>query len=127
VNLASRLEGVNKVYGTHILAARSTVERTADRIRYREIDTVRVKGRLAEGAVFEPLGPKTAAIVADPLVDTYAKALALYRGRHLEEAAALLRSTAAGDPPAASLLARIQELMMAATADWEPVTRLDHK
>jgi class 3 adenylate cyclase len=44
VNLASRLEGVNKVYGTWILASDSTVKETKGRLLTRRLDYVRVVG-----------------------------------------------------------------------------------
>jgi class 3 adenylate cyclase len=44
VNLASRLEGVNKVYGTWILAADSTIQETKGRLLTRRLDSVKVVG-----------------------------------------------------------------------------------
>ncbi|NJO33730.1 MAG: adenylate/guanylate cyclase domain-containing protein [Rhodospirillales bacterium] len=44
-NLASRLEGANKFYGTTILASEATVQLTGTEVVWREIDTVRVVGR----------------------------------------------------------------------------------
>jgi adenylate cyclase len=44
VNLAARLEGVNKQYGTWILASHDTVKETKDSILYRRLDRVRVVG-----------------------------------------------------------------------------------
>jgi len=44
VNLAARLEGVNKQYGTWILASENTVRETGDALLYRKLDRVRVVG-----------------------------------------------------------------------------------
>jgi len=44
VNLASRLEGVNKQYGTWILASEDTIRETGERLLYRKLDRVRVVG-----------------------------------------------------------------------------------
>ena len=44
VNLAARLEGVNKQYGTWILASESTVRETGQRLLTRKLDRVRVVG-----------------------------------------------------------------------------------
>jgi adenylate cyclase len=44
VNLAARLEGVNKQYGTWILASENTVRETGDKLLYRKLDRVRVVG-----------------------------------------------------------------------------------
>ncbi|MDR1333142.1 MAG: hypothetical protein LBJ69_01940 [Holosporales bacterium] len=55
VNIASRLEGVNKIYGTRILVS-ETVEATArEQILFRVIDRVAVKGRTGGIVVYEPL------------------------------------------------------------------------
>ena len=45
VNLAARLEGVNKEYGTYTLISESTYDQAKDFIEAREIDYVRVVGR----------------------------------------------------------------------------------
>jgi adenylate cyclase len=44
VNLAARLEGVNKQYGTWILASQDTIRETGDALLYRKLDRVRVVG-----------------------------------------------------------------------------------
>ena len=45
VNLASRLEGLNKIYGTEIIISGDTAELVAGAFRLRELDMTRVKGR----------------------------------------------------------------------------------
>ena len=45
VNLASRLEGANKYFGTSIMAAEATVAATGDAFVWRELDLIRVQGR----------------------------------------------------------------------------------
>jgi len=62
VNLASRLEGANKAYGTNIMLANSTAEIVAGRIPLRQIDRVRVKGKNVPVNVFIPC--EDAALVA---------------------------------------------------------------
>ena len=54
VNLASRLEGVNKAYGTNILLSQSTAELVKNRIHLRPVDRVRVKGKDVPVNVFTP-------------------------------------------------------------------------
>lgn len=58
VNLASRLEGLNKVYGTTILVAEPLARRLEDEWWLREIDLVRVKGKEIATQIFELLGPR---------------------------------------------------------------------
>ena len=55
VNLAARLEGTNKVYGTELMCGEITHELCGDRILMRELDSVRVKGKKLPVRVFEPL------------------------------------------------------------------------
>jgi adenylate cyclase len=56
VNLASRLEGVNKQYGTWILASWDTVKETGDALIYRRLDRVRVVGKREPVQLCELLG-----------------------------------------------------------------------
>ncbi len=56
VNVASRLEGLNKRYGTRILIGEATLRLCGDRIRVREADTVAVQGRQGTTVVYELLG-----------------------------------------------------------------------
>ena len=58
VNLAARLEGVNKEYGTFTLISESTYEQAKDFIEAREIDNVRVVGRSKPTKIYELLGKK---------------------------------------------------------------------
>ena len=84
VNLASRLEGMNKLYGTHVLVSEFTYNHVKDDFLFREIDLVRVKGKLKPIVVYELAGRK-----ADPraaLVQEYSVALGIYRARRFQEA-----------------------------------------
>ena len=56
VNVASRYEGINKVYGTCAVVTESVQELTREEFAFREIDTVVVKGRTRGMKVYELLG-----------------------------------------------------------------------
>jgi adenylate cyclase len=58
VNLASRLEGLNKRFGTRIIMSESTFHGAAAKVEARKIGRVRVKGRHEPISVYEPLGAK---------------------------------------------------------------------
>lgn len=55
VNLASRLEGITKFYGVGIVVGEAT-RQAVDDVLFRELDRVRVKGKLDALAIYEPLG-----------------------------------------------------------------------
>ena len=57
VNLSSRLEGLNKDYGTHIIVNESTYEEAKDSgFVFRELDLIRVKGKLQPVTICELIG-----------------------------------------------------------------------
>ncbi len=58
VNLASRLEGVNKQYYTEIIISQFTYEEAKDFIQVRELDLIRVVGKEQPIKIFELLGKK---------------------------------------------------------------------
>ncbi|CAG0951223.1 adenylate cyclase [Burkholderiales bacterium] len=84
VNLASRLEGLTKVYGVGILCGEAT-RAAVDGIVWREIDRVRVKGRQQALAIFEPLAESGDA-AAQARAARFAEALGAYRARRFEDA-----------------------------------------
>lgn len=58
VNLAARLEGTNKVFGTRILVSETTHEGLAERFVWRRVGEVMVKGKQRSTRLFEPLDPR---------------------------------------------------------------------
>lgn len=79
VNLGSRLEGLTKEYGVPIIVSESTVKAVPE-FMYRELDCVRVKGKLKPVVIYEPVGlaVDVSAAVLEGLA-VYCQALALYR------------------------------------------------
>jgi adenylate cyclase len=57
VNLASRIEGLNKYYGTRVLVNSEVVSQTKDVFMFRHVDRVAVKGKVQVDDIFELLGP----------------------------------------------------------------------
>ncbi len=129
VNLASRLEGANKYFATSILASEATVALTGSSFRWREVDTICVKGRLAPLHVYEPLAEAGAQQPADCRAALiYSEGLACWRNRQFAAAAELFASIAESDPPAALFLKRAEKLAQAPPGpDWEPVYILEGK
>jgi adenylate cyclase len=132
VNLASRLEGLNKFYGTFILASETTVAACGDGVEFREVDWVAVKGREAPVAVYQPLGLKgVLAPEEDPGNKEFAQALELYRQGEFSEAATLFQNILAkypDDGPARVFQERCQKLQASPPPPgWDGVFRPDQK
>src|SRR5258708_4827204 len=129
VNLASRLEGASKAYGTHVLINEAAQRLAGDAIEAREIDAVLVVGKSEPERIFELIGRK-GEISADlsELRDTYSAALALYRAQDWEAAASGFRNCLAitpDDGPSKTLLARIAHFRdQSPAADWNGVWSL---
>jgi adenylate cyclase len=124
VNLASRLEGANKLYGTTIMASEATMALTGPTFVWRELDAIRVKGLTQVVRIFEPLGP--AGGVAPDLLSraqAYQEGLRYYRARDFTGAAERFVSVARADPPSALFLGRVRKLAEQPPGPhWEPVT-----
>lgn len=128
-NLASRLEGANKAFGTRLMASGATADLVGNRVIWREVDQARVVGRAAPVRLMEPL-----AMVSD--VDAglraraaaYADGLAMFRAGDFAGAAARLDAIAPQDAPAQAL--RTRALGFAAVpppAGWDGINDLESK
>ena len=126
INLASRLEGVNKLYGSTILAAESTRSLCPPDFRFREVDTVRVKGRDTPVTIYEPLGPADAIDEArNADLRAFADALAAYRDRRFGAARSAFQGLAGRDPVAEAWADRARDKEQSPPpADWDGVRTL---
>jgi len=119
VNLAARLESLNKAYGTRLLLSEETVAACGE-ADFREIDLVSVTGRGAATAVFQPVTDKTGAA-------RYAQALALYRDGDFAAAHAIFDDLAQDDPAAAALGNRCRKYAASPPPDWDGIFRPESK
>ena len=132
VNLASRLEGANKIYGSHSLVSAPTIELAGDVIEFREIDRLVVVGQNHPEAVFEVMGRKDELTPAQSVVrERYSEGLAAYRACRWDEArqafSAALEAIP-GDGPSMAMVERIGELQANPPAgDWDGAWYLDQK
>ena len=132
VNLASRLEGANKLYGGRVLVSAATVVGADDAIETREIDRVVMLGQTHPQAIFEIIGRKGELTQAQVELRTnYSEGLAAYRARHWEGAR---RAFIAGlesvpnDGPSVTFIKRIDGLMANPPGDeWDGSWHLDQK
>jgi len=86
VNLASRLEGLTKLYGAKIMLSES-VKNKAPELLFRELDKVRVRGKENAVTIFEPIGLKSAvSLHTTAALDLYNMALKQYRQQNWQQA-----------------------------------------
>lgn len=130
VNLASRLEGLNKIYGATIIISHHTHAALGDLFFCRYIDTVCVKGKTEAVTLYEPLcqGPP------DPIrrgdADAFELAMGHYRQQEFDRAETLLTEIhrLRPDPLYALFLQRIHDFRQAPPApDWNGVHILTSK
>ena len=87
VNLASRLEGANKEYKTSIMISDATYNLVKDHFVVRELDLLRVKGKLTPTKVFELICRKDELDAKHTeYISIYNEGLALYREQKWDEA-----------------------------------------
>jgi len=79
VNLASRLEGINRQFGTHLIISEGTFIQVRDQVVARELDLIRVKGKMQPVKVYELLALADDAHPHRDLVSRFEKGLQAYR------------------------------------------------
>ncbi|MGY3082315.1 class 3 adenylate cyclase [Bradyrhizobium sp. LM6.10] len=132
VNLASRLEAVNKTYGTRILISQATADAIGSHLALREVDRLAVAGQSAPQTIFEVMGRAGALTAAhESLRSHYAEGLAAYRARRFDEARAAFNAAleaVPGDGPARALLARLAQFEVNPPDEgWNGAWRLQQK
>ncbi len=129
VNLASRLEGANKFYGTTIIASETTVALAGADFAWRELDAVRVKGRNQALKIFELLARATEPAKSQGAsIANYADGLAHWRAREFELAVACFGRSAETDRPSQLFCQRARDLVQNPPGeDWDPVRTLQEK
>ncbi len=128
VNLASRLEGLNKFYKTRILVAQNTYAQTKEHFFYREIDEVQVKGKKECVRIYE--------LIVDPVFDPqvllplFAEALAHYRQGAFEKAQGLFEKCldlCPTDGPSQIFMERCMKMALNPPSEWKGVTTFFEK
>ncbi len=132
VNLAARLEGLNKVYGTHILVSEFTAQQLDQRFLLRELDLVQVKGKEQAVALYELIGWKAEqGSSAGEAATLFEHGIQAYRRKDWDRARRYFTDTQTlwpGDGPSELYLQRIQQFMRSPPGeDWQGVTVFDHK
>jgi adenylate cyclase len=121
VNLAARLEGVNKQFRTYTMISAATLRKLEGAFPARELARVAVVGRKEPVTVYEPFLPEAHA-AARPLLESFAEGLAAFYSGSFGEAERLFARTASADPPAAAYKEKCRELAAAAAPEgWNGV------
>jgi adenylate cyclase len=132
VNLASRLEAVNKTYGTRILISQATADAIGSHLELREVDRLAVAGQSVPQTIFEVMGRGGALTAAhESLRSHYAGGLAAYRARRFDEARTAFNAAleaVPGDGPSRAMLTRITRFEANPPDEgWDGAWRLEQK
>ena len=123
-NVAARLEGVNKEFGTPILISEACCRQLPVGLKVREIARVGVVGRKEPITVFEPLAQGDE---KEALLERFAAALALYYRGEVTQAREAFQDLAAGDVVSARYAARCREMLAKPPLAWDGVWRMESK
>ncbi len=133
VNLASRLEGVNKVYGTSVIISQATHRYVRNDFIIRPLDIIAVKGKLTSVVIYELMGDRESADAQrlDTLAREFSRAFDLYLHRQWDQAVEILehlKSDFPHDGPVTLLLERsLHCLQNDPGPEWSGSVRLDSK
>jgi len=127
VNLASRLEGVNKQFKTFTMISAMVKERLGGAFPLREVSRIAVVGRKEPVTVYEPMTPETYER-RRPSLEVFDRGLREYYAGRFEEAQRIFETTAAQDPPASCYVEKCRELAAAPPQDgWSGVWVMTQK
>jgi adenylate cyclase len=126
INLASRLEGLNKCYGTNIIVSEAIHVSAKEEFEFRLLDRVAVKGKMEGIVIYELIATREAGQPRPAFIDGYEQAFAMYQRRHFSGAIELLE-TQEYDPPSVVLAARCRELIKETSSDWNGIHVFDSK
>ncbi|MCC7104734.1 MAG: adenylate/guanylate cyclase domain-containing protein [Chloroflexi bacterium] len=132
VNLGSRLEGLNKEYGTSIILSEQTLRHAGTGFRARLLDRVSVKGKRASVTIYELLGSGSSPNGASTeLLEGFDRGIERYRASDFSGALAAFESCVAlapDDGPSKLYVARCRDLLETPPpADWDGVFIMAHK
>jgi adenylate cyclase len=125
VNIASRLESLNKMYGTEIIISESTMKKIAGRLAVRELDSVKVKGKRQDIKIFELINGEKVSFI-----EIFEKGLNLYREGHFDAALEKFREALGKnleDKPSRVFIKRCEYLINTPPEKWNGVWDLREK
>ena len=130
-NQASRLEGMNKVYGTEVLASGEVAGPTSALFVWRHIDRVIAVGTTEPHDVYEPLGEASARPLHEAFLATWEAGRTAYVAGRFDEAIEAFRAAAAmreEDAPCRVFIARCETFLRSgAPQGWDGTWRMEQK
>jgi adenylate cyclase len=126
VNLASRLEGLNKYYGTSIIASESIHVAAKEAFEFRLLDRVAVKGKTEGIFIYELLAERIAGKPQSELMVRYEQAFAAYQRGDFAAALGLVEGQAV-DSPSSLLAGRCREFLNHPPGDWDGIHVFESK
>jgi adenylate cyclase len=131
VNVASRIEGINKQYGTRIIISETTFAAAGPEIVARALDWVAVVGKAETVLIYELLGLASEGATREAWIDAFTEALEHYRRRRWNEAIGLLEEilrVRPDDPPAQRLLDLCRRYLVdPPPSEWDGIHRSQNK
>ena len=131
VNVASRLEGASKQYGTQILIGAETARLIRDVFVIREIDNIAVYGRTEGLAVYELIGLADVSVENRDWIASYQEGLSRYRRRDFSGAIVHFEAVLdrrPNDRPASLMIERCRHLLQSGVdEEWSSVAALKAK
>jgi len=126
VNLAARLEGTNKAFGTYILISQATRDEGGDAFAVRELGRVAVVGRREPLAVYEPMSHE-AYQARQAHLEVFAKGLDVFYQGRFAEALDIFSPCRDLDPPSAAYEKKCRTLLESPPGSWDGVWVMETK
>ncbi len=125
-NLAARLEGINKQFGTSLLISGNTRKQLDPGIAIREIARVQVVGRREAVTVYEPQFSSTADTNRETW-ERFAEGLAAYYEGDLDKALDVFSTIENRDPPASAYVRRCRHMQANPPDEWTGIWTMTEK
>lgn len=125
-NLASRLEGVNKQFGTFIMISEQTKNKAGGEFAYREISRIQVVGRKEPVRVYEPMFKADFESKA-VLIQEFSRALQLYYDGEFSKAIEVFSGISSQDATSEIYARRCQHLIDNPPVNWNGIWTMTEK
>ncbi len=130
VNIGSRLEGINRIYGTKIIISQSTYEHVKDRVTVRKIDTVAVKGKAKGVVIYELRSLGKPDNTEKHFLDQFEIARKSYEEGQFKKALKEFEQFVdvyPDDNPAKTYISRLKDLIANRPQHWDPIFKVQTK